>query len=219
MKAANPAITEAEVQGKIKELVEGGMDKPFESLIQSAGIGKKLGITKARQDIPEQIRFLMGEYNDPVINYARSASKMINLLQSQEQLNKLKEFYASEPALTSDPPVGRFLARFQPDVFIENDMSSKDTSYSENKGEKIVVCLRDKTKPPTYPLIDENTVMFVMLHEMAHLMTETIGHTQEFWTNFKRILHDAVKLGIYTQVNYAQSPVPYCGMQITDSPI
>jgi len=92
MKAANPATTEAEVQGKIKELVEGGMDKPFESLIQSAGIGKKLGITKARQNIPEQIRFLMGEYNDPVINYARSASKMINLLQSQEQLNKLKEF-------------------------------------------------------------------------------------------------------------------------------
>lgn len=92
MKAANPSTTEAEVQGKIKELVEGGMDKPFESLIQSAGIGKKLGITKARQDIPEQIRFLMGEYNDPVINYARSASKMINLLQSQEQLNKLKEF-------------------------------------------------------------------------------------------------------------------------------
>jgi hypothetical protein len=92
MKAANPATTEAEVQGKIKELVEGGMDKPLDSLIQASGIGKKLGITKARQDIPEQIRFLMGEYNDPVINYARSASKMINLLQSQEQLNKLKEF-------------------------------------------------------------------------------------------------------------------------------
>jgi hypothetical protein len=92
MKAANPATTEAEVQGKIKEYIEGGRDKPFESLIQASGIGKKLGITKARQDIPEQIRFLMGEYNDPVINYARSASKMINLLQSQDQLNKLKEF-------------------------------------------------------------------------------------------------------------------------------
>jgi len=92
MKAANPTTTEAEVQGKIKEYIEGGRDKPFESLIQASGIGKKLGITKARQDIPEQVRFLMGEYTDPVINYARSASKMINLLQSQEQLNKLKEF-------------------------------------------------------------------------------------------------------------------------------
>jgi hypothetical protein len=92
MKAANPAITEAEVQGKIKEYIEGGRDKPFESLIQASGIGKKLGITKARQDISEQVRFLMGEYTDPVINYARSASRMINLLQSQEQLNKQKEF-------------------------------------------------------------------------------------------------------------------------------
>lgn len=92
LKAQNPSITEEEVQGRIREIVEQGRDKPMESMIQASGIGKKLGITKARKDIPEQIRYLMGEYNDPVINYARSASKMINLLQSQEQLNKLKEF-------------------------------------------------------------------------------------------------------------------------------
>jgi hypothetical protein len=65
----------------------------------------------------------------------------------------------------------------------------------------------------------KNTIMFVMLHEMAHLMTETIGHTQEFWTNFRRILGDAVQIGIYTSVNYASRPTPYCGMTITDSPI
>ena len=134
-------------------------------------------------------------------------------------LTKLRNYYASDKGLSADPPVARFLARYQPDSFVENDMSSADTSYSENKGQKIVVCLRDKTKPPSYPLIDQNTVMFVMLHEMAHLMTETIGHTQEFWTNFKRMLHDAVKIGIYSSVNYAQKPTPYCGMTITDSPI
>jgi hypothetical protein len=134
-------------------------------------------------------------------------------------LTKLRDYYASDKGLASDPPVARFLARYQPDSFVENDMSSSDTSYSENKGQKIVVCLRDKTKPPSYPLIDQNTVMFVMLHEMAHLMTETIGHTQEFWTNFKRMLHDAMKIGIYSSVNYAQKPTPYCGMTITDSPI
>jgi predicted metal-dependent hydrolase len=111
------------------------------------------------------------------------------------------------------------LARFNPDVLVENDMASSDTSYSENKGQKIVVCLRNKKVAPKYPLIDENTVMFVMLHEMAHLMTETIGHTSEFWANFKRILGDAIQVGIYKQVNYAQSPVPYCGMMITDSPL
>jgi len=134
-------------------------------------------------------------------------------------LTKLYEHYKSEPSLAADPPVSRFLSRFQPDVFVENDMQSADTSYSENKGQKIVVCLRDKTKAPQYPLIDQNTVMFVVLHEMAHLMTETIGHTQEFWSNFRRILEDAVQLGLYTPVNYASRPTPYCGMTITDSPI
>ena len=137
----------------------------------------------------------------------------------RENLDKLRDSYASEPTLMNDPPVARFVARYQPDVFSENDINSSDTSYSENKGQRIVVCLRDKLKKPDYPLIDINTIMFVMLHEMAHLMTETIGHTPEFWENFKRILHDAVKIGIYTPVNYARQPTPYCGMTITDSPL
>lgn len=105
LKAQNPGITEEEVQGRIREIVEQGRDKPMESMIQASGIGKKLGITKARQDIPEQIRYLMGEYTDPIINYARSASKMINLLQSQEQLNKLKKFGIANK-LFFDKPTG-----------------------------------------------------------------------------------------------------------------
>ena len=137
----------------------------------------------------------------------------------KSRLHKLIAHYKSDQALSADPPVRRFLERFKSDVFIENDMASKDTSYSENKGEKIVVCLRDKTKAPQYPLIDANTIMFVVLHEMAHLMTETIGHTQEFWSNFRRILGDAVQIGLYTPVNYSQRPTPYCGMTITDSPL
>ena len=135
------------------------------------------------------------------------------------RLLKLVTHYKSDQALSADPPVRRFLERFKTDVFVENDMASRDTSYSENKGEKIVVCLRDKTKAPQYPLIDANTIMFVVLHEMAHLMTETIGHTQEFWSNFRRILGDAVQIGLYTPVNYSQRPTPYCGMVISDSPL
>lgn len=140
------------------------------------------------------------------------------MVKIHESIEKLKTYY-TEPALAADPPVARFLANYSPDVFVENDMASPDTSYSENKGQKIVVCLRDKTRPPDYPLVDENTVMFVILHELSHLMTETIGHTPEFWNNFKRVLHDAVRIGIYHSVNYAHTPTPYCGMKITDSPI
>jgi hypothetical protein len=146
--------------------------------------------------------------------------KAVEILASiRASLVKLHEYYKTTPNVAQDPPVVRFVDRFSSDVFVENDMQSPDTSYSENKGQKIVVCLRDKTQAPQYPLIDENTIMFVMLHEMSHLMTETIGHTQEFWTNFKRILQDAIQLGIYHPVNYAQRPTPYCGMTITDSPL
>jgi hypothetical protein len=110
------------------------------------------------------------------------------------------------------------ISRFNPDSFQENDLLADSTSYSENKGEKIVVCLRDKTKHP-YPLVSENTIMFVMIHECAHLMTVSTGHTPEFWTNFRKLLQDCIKLGVYQQENYTKNPVDYCGMTISDSPL
>ena len=132
-------------------------------------------------------------------------------------LDKLMQKYRDDPASAADPRTKVLLERFNPENMCENDIRADSTSYSENKGEKIVVCMREKVEP--YKLVDTNTVMFVILHELSHLMTTTIGHTPEFWTNFKKILHDAVGVGIYSPVNYARSPVSYCGMQITDSPI
>jgi hypothetical protein len=135
----------------------------------------------------------------------------------RSNLEKFIDTYKHDPSAMSDPRVKVLVSRFNPDNFSENDLDSDSTSYSENKGEKIVICIRDKAPP--HKFVDENTVMFVLLHEMAHLMTTSVGHTPEFWANFKRILHDAVHSGIYKPVNYAREPTPYCGMTITDSPI
>lgn len=135
----------------------------------------------------------------------------------RENLTKLMDNYKSDPSAMADPRIKVMVARFNPENFTENDINSDTTSYSENKGEKIVICIRDKAPP--YRFADDNTVMFVLLHEMAHLMTTTVGHTPEFWANFKRILHDAVQSGIYTPVNYSKVPTSYCGMTITDTPI
>lgn len=141
--------------------------------------------------------------------------------QVQANLRKVVEYYRQEE-FSSDKPARLLVDRFDPKSIMENSVTSSDTSYSENKGEKIVLCIRDKTNPPEYPLVDLNTVMFVTLHEMAHLMTESLDahkHTREFWANFRRLLEDASKIGVYTPVNYSRSPVPYCGMMITDSPL
>jgi len=135
----------------------------------------------------------------------------------REKLDKLIDTYKNDPSAMGDPRIKILVSRYNPENFTENDLDASSTSYSENKGEKIVVCIRDKAPP--YKFVDDNTVMFVLLHELAHLMSTTVGHTPEFWANFKRILHDAVQCGIYTSVNYSKNPVAYCGMQITDSPI
>lgn len=134
-----------------------------------------------------------------------------------DNLEKLIEHYKSDTASSADPRVNVLVQRFRPENICENDISASSTSYSENKGDRIVICLRDKSPP--HSLVDINTIMFVVLHEMAHLMTTTVGHTPEFWSNFRRILHDASSIQIYTPVNYARSPVSYCGMTITDSPL
>ena len=44
--------------------------------------------------------------------------------------------------------------------------------------------------------------MFVAIHEIAHIMTLSVGHTEEFWNNFKFLLENAVELNIYTPVDY-----------------
>lgn len=132
-----------------------------------------------------------------------------------QKLDTLMDRYRAAHA--ADARVQMLLERFDPASLCENNVHADSTSYSENKGDRIVVCLRDKQRP--YPLIDENTVTFVVLHELAHLMTVSVGHTPEFWANFRRILQDAIGAGVYQQVNYARTPVEYCGMTITDSPL
>jgi len=143
------------------------------------------------------------------------------LAQIKANMQKVAEYY-KQSEFASDKPTQLLVERFNPESIMENSMTSSDTSYSENKGEKIVLCLRDKTRPPEYPFVPLNTVMFVVLHEMAHLMTEQLStgkHTNEFWANFRRLLEDASKIGVYQPVNYSRTPVEYCGMQITDSPL
>tara|TARA_B110000003_G_C16654676_1_gene535985 strand:- start:7519 stop:8160 length:642 start_codon:yes stop_codon:yes gene_type:complete len=88
------------------------------------------------------------------------------------------------------------------------------TSYSVNKGEEIVLCIRNKDK-----LMDLNTMMFVVLHELSHLASESIGHTDEFWTNFRWILEESINIGVYQHQEFNKKPVEYCGMSITSSPI
>ena len=110
----------------------------------------------------------------------------------------------------------RLVEGYNPKQIYETLPTSEFTAYSQNKGEKMAFCLNKEKNEDN--LIDHNTLTFVAIHELAHVATESIGHTEEFWKNFKFLLGEAGKKGIYKQVNYKEKPVRYCGMTISDNP-
>ena len=112
--------------------------------------------------------------------------------------------------------VKRLVKNFNPKKVKEILPTSKFTAYSENKGESLAFCTT-KTKQGDN-LIDQNTLTFVALHELSHIATKSIGHTTEFWENFKFILENAVEIKIYKPIDYKNKPKGYCGMTITDNP-
>ena len=114
----------------------------------------------------------------------------------------------------SDERVANLKNNFRPDRLKEGVSTPGYTSYSVNKGEQIVLCLRNKDS-----LVDINTMMFVVLHEMAHLASVSIGHTEEFWNNFRWILEESINIGIYVKQDFEKKSVEYCGMDITSSPL
>ena len=112
----------------------------------------------------------------------------------------------------------RLVKGFNPNSISETLPTSKLTAYSENKGEKIAMCLNKNKKKGEDELIDINTLTFVALHELSHIMTKSIGHKQDFWENFKFLLENAKKSQIYNPVDYNKNPTEYCGMSLSDNP-
>lgn len=111
----------------------------------------------------------------------------------------------------------QLLKNFRSDKISEGSENGKYTSYSINKGEQIVFCLRSKDADKK--LVDLNTMVFVALHELAHIGTVSVGHTPEFWDNFKWVLKQAVKADVYVYQDFNNKPVGYCGITITDNPL
>lgn len=149
-------------------------------------------------------------------------------VREREQLNQAADLLASvakkcqkmvdymKAKHPEDERVKKLVEGFNPQTISETLPTSELTAYSENKGEKIAFCLNKKKNGTR--LIDLNTLTFVALHELSHIMTTSIGHKQEFWQNFKFLLENAKEAGIYDPRDYKKSPQEYCGMKITDNP-
>lgn len=113
--------------------------------------------------------------------------------------------------------IKRLIDGFNPDTIKETLPNSKHTAYTENK-QDMYFCLNVKKDNEESELIDEHTLMFVTIHEMAHICTKSIGHKSEFWENFRFLLEEAKLAGIHEPVDYSKSPTEYCSTKINDNP-
>ena len=59
------------------------------------------------------------------------------------------------------------------------------------------------------PLIKLNTLVFVAIHELGHVMSVSVGHTDEFWNNMRYLLKHAIEQGIYIEqdLRRIQNPI------------
>ena len=140
---------------------------------------------------------------------------LFNNLQNQIANNNLSPAYQ-----INKPYIEQLNTNIQNVVIRESSDNTVYTSYTINKGEKIVFCIRSKTISDFIKsgnIHDYNVIMYVALHEISHVACPETGHTQLFKEIFRFITQEAIKINIYHKIDFVNNPKEYCGMTINDS--
>ena len=161
--------------------------------IESSVNGKKYYV----RNLPDK-----NEAADKLANIGMSLQKLIDSLNEKDK--------------EKGEDILRLKKSFNSDYITENIPGSMYVAYSVNKGEELSICIREKD---TEKFIDNNTIIFVAVHELAHIMTDELGHTELFWDNMKYILEKSSLVSIYKKIDYSKYPVMYCGMEIDSTPL
>lgn len=139
---------------------------------------------------------LLAKINNDLLKLVRHMSAKYG------QNNELKEF------------VSALVKNYNPNTISEGSPDTGYTSMTINKGEKLILCIRQNDKT----FVDRNTILYVAIHELGHIMTyNETGHTTLFWNNFRLLLQEAIEIGIYIRKDYDSQPTDYCGIKITSS--
>jgi len=120
---------------------------------------------------------------------------------SREELNDVDRI---KERLTVISPIQGLLSKV---TFLVSDDGN---TYTENK-KNIFFC----TRQPNGEVYDDNTLIYVALHELAHVMSKSVDtdeHSPEFYRNFDYLLDLASQAGVYNPcVPIAEF---YCGVDI-----
>jgi predicted metal-dependent hydrolase len=103
----------------------------------------------------------------------------------------------------------RLQKRYNPETLSEGRIDKRYTSYTVNKGEEVVLCLR--TRDSKDEIYDDNLIFYVTLHEMGHIASLSEDHSPEFHKNFRYLLRKASEWGMFQKVT---TSFQYCGMHV-----
>lgn len=117
-----------------------------------------------------------------------------------------REFYSEKHPVLNE--IKRRFIIIDP-IYGDIPMRTGKKSYTEDKS-VITLCV---VNPSSGKFYDINTIMYVALHELSHVITNADGsesHGDEFKNNFARLLKLAQAKGVYD----ARQPIPmaYCGI-------
>jgi len=115
----------------------------------------------------------------------------------------------------NDKRIKRF-SKLKHRKIIEPELIKGTSSYTINKGEILAFCVRLKHNNTIFH--DEEILDFVIIHELAHVISKSIGHTREWLSNFKFLLQSLAESNLYIPVDYSKKNDNYCGVKVTNNP-
>lgn len=175
-----------------------------------------LFIKKTRSDVKYVVSDIDGrQYLVRDLDDKQQAANLLSRI--RENIFKLKDHLLEVTKMDSDmrPHVDQLSRKIQNVIINESTVDSVYTSYSVNKGEQIVFCLRSKRHPDA--MHNLNLVMYVAIHEISHVACPEYGHTDLFKKIFAYFTKEAIKIGIYTKIPFDTSPTEYCGLIIRET--
>jgi hypothetical protein len=153
---------------------------------------------------------------------------LANLL---NKLNFIVESLSKET--TKSDAVNRLITNWQKGIVIKEIGSMEpEAAYVINK-QYLSICLKNfcdsiNCKEDYSSLDNINLLTYVGIHEMGHIMSDEVGHGDEFKTNFKFLLDYSKNLKsydpilkneypIYIELKKLNTPNTYCGVSIINS--
>lgn len=130
---------------------------------------------------------------------ARLNLKVLSLLETlQSQTNQSNPHFLT-----------RLVTKYNPQRLSEGKVDKRYSSYTVDKGKEVVLCMRTRDANDT--IYSDNTLFFVVLHELAHVGSLGQHHDTEWKENFKWLCDQAAHLGFLDR-NFKN--LEYCGLHI-----